>query len=212
MSLTKIEQLINEMYDFVDTCKPQPLSQTKIIVQKDQLLDLVDELKRRIPDEIKRYQKIISQRDMIIHQAEDKAAQIEEDAKVRAAALVDETEIMIQARTQANELIRAAKEESDTLRTNSRQDAERIRTGVLAYSSDLLNEVQVLLEDSYNRTKEMSEGLVTELKSKLDVIRENKKEIDEQYNINYDDDQAQTSDYTEDDLNFNEDTFLDGVD
>ena len=81
MGASRIEQIIDEIYDFVESCKPQTFSQSKVIVPKDELYDLLDELKLRTPDEIKRYQKIIANRDSIIADAEEKAKALIEDAK-----------------------------------------------------------------------------------------------------------------------------------
>ena len=58
--MSRIEQLIDEIEEFVESCKPQPFSQTKIIVPKDELFELLTELRLKTPDEIKRYQKIIA--------------------------------------------------------------------------------------------------------------------------------------------------------
>ena len=59
---SKIEQLIDEIEDYVDSCKYQPLSNTKIIVNKEEIDELLRELRMKTPDEIKRYQKIISKK------------------------------------------------------------------------------------------------------------------------------------------------------
>ena len=58
--MSRIEQLITEIEEYIDSCKFQPLSTTKIIVNKEELDELLGELRLRIPDEIKQYQKIIS--------------------------------------------------------------------------------------------------------------------------------------------------------
>ena len=70
--MSRIEQLIDDIYEFIESCKMQPLSQTKVIVPKDELYDLLDELKLRTPDEIKRYQKIIANKDAILADAQAK--------------------------------------------------------------------------------------------------------------------------------------------
>ena len=67
--VSRIEQLINEIEEFIDSCKYQPLSNTKILVNKEELEELLVELRLRIPDEIKQYQKIISNKDSIIQDA-----------------------------------------------------------------------------------------------------------------------------------------------
>ena len=58
--MSRIEQLIGEIEEYIDSCKFQPLSSTKILVNKEELEELLVELRLRIPDEIKQYQKIIS--------------------------------------------------------------------------------------------------------------------------------------------------------
>ena len=54
---SRIEQIIEEIEEYIDSCKFQPLSTTKIIVNKDQIDELLRELRMKTPDEIKRYQK-----------------------------------------------------------------------------------------------------------------------------------------------------------
>ena len=54
---SRIEQIISEIEEYVDSCKFQPLSNTKIIVNKEELEELLTELRMKTPDEIKRYIK-----------------------------------------------------------------------------------------------------------------------------------------------------------
>ena len=56
---SRIEQIIEEIEEYVDSCKYQPLSTTKIVVNKEEIEELLRELRLKTPDEIKRYQKII---------------------------------------------------------------------------------------------------------------------------------------------------------
>ena len=63
---SRIEQIIEEIEEYVESCKYQPLSTTKIIVNKEEIEELLRELRLKTPDEIKRYQKIISNKEMCI--------------------------------------------------------------------------------------------------------------------------------------------------
>ena len=76
MAVSRIEELIEDIYDFVEECKMQPLSSTKVIVPKDELYDLLDELRLRTPDEIKRYKKMLENKDAILQDAEAKAIRL----------------------------------------------------------------------------------------------------------------------------------------
>ena len=51
---SRIEQLIDEIEDYIDGCKYQPLSKTNIIVNKEEIDELLRELRMKTPDEIKR--------------------------------------------------------------------------------------------------------------------------------------------------------------
>ena len=95
---SRIEQIIEEIEEYIDRdCKFQPLSTTKIIVNKEHLDELLRELRMKTPDEIKRYQKIISNKDAILADAQSKADAIIADAKTQAQQMVTESEVMQQA-------------------------------------------------------------------------------------------------------------------
>ena len=67
--MSRIEQLISDIEAYIDNCKYQPFSNNKIIVDKDQLEDMLSELRLKTPDEIKKYQKILNNKDAIISDA-----------------------------------------------------------------------------------------------------------------------------------------------
>ena len=81
MSSSRIEQIIEEIEEFVESCRYQPLSTTKIVVNKEELEELLRELRLKTPDEIKRYQKIISNKDAILADAQSKADNIIAEAQ-----------------------------------------------------------------------------------------------------------------------------------
>lgn len=182
MGVSRIEQLIEDIYDFIESCRPQALSQTKVVVPKDELYDLLDELRLRTPDEIKRYQKIIANRDAIIADAERKSQLIQDEAREKAKDLVNENEIMQQAYFQANELVQNASAQADSLMKNATREAEQLRMGALNYTNDILKEVDRLLSNAYKESKEFSDVLVNSLKSNAELVRANRAEIAEQLN------------------------------
>ena len=100
--MSRIEQLIDEIEEFIESCKPQPFSQSKVIVPKDELYELLTELRLKTPDEIKRYQKIIANKDKIISDAQAQAEKMLEETTAYTNALVEEHEIMIKAYAKAD--------------------------------------------------------------------------------------------------------------
>ena len=102
--MSKIEQLIGEIEEFIDGCKLQPFSSTKIVVDKAQLEDLLVELRHRTPDEIKKYQKILNNKDAIINDAKQQAEAIISAANVQTSEMVNQSEITKRAYARANEI------------------------------------------------------------------------------------------------------------
>ena len=60
---SRIEQIIEEIEEYIDGCKPQTFSSSKIIVNREEMEELLNELRIKTPEEIKRYQKIISNKE-----------------------------------------------------------------------------------------------------------------------------------------------------
>lgn len=222
MGISRIEQLIEDIYEFVESCKMQPLSQTKVIVPKDQLYDLLDELRLRTPDEIKRYQKIIANRDAIIADAEQKALTIQAEAKEKAKNLINENEIMQQAYYQANEMVSTASVQAESILKSANDDAEQIREGALAYTNEILSDVEKILSNAYESTRQKSESLVSSLKTSLDIVINNKRELVDSLAPHQDfvaptqeylkEEQQPQEDYDDGDYDFDENTFLEDID
>ena len=133
---SRIEQIIEEIEEYVDSCRFQPLSTTKIVVNKEELEELLRELRLKTPDEIKRYQKIISNKDAILADAQAKADGIIASAETRAKELVSQHEVMQQAYAQANETISRANQQAAGILDSATQDANNIRLSALTYTDD----------------------------------------------------------------------------
>lgn len=112
---SKMEQIIEEIEDYIDGCKPSPISRNKILVNREQLEELLSELRTKTPEEVKRYQKIISNKEAILADAQAKADQIIAQAQIQTNELVSEHQIMQQAYAQANEVVQIATKQAQEI-------------------------------------------------------------------------------------------------
>ena len=141
--MSRIEQLIGEIEEYIDSCKYQALSNnTKIIVNKEELEELLVELRLRIPDEIKQYQKIISNQDAILSEARYQADNMIQEATAQTNELVNEHEIMQRAYATANQIVEDAKVQAQSIIDAAVGDANNIRQGAIVYTDDILRNVQ----------------------------------------------------------------------
>ena len=175
---SRIEQIIEEIEEYIDSCKFQPLSTSKIIVNKDQMDELLRELRMKTPDEIKRYQKIIANKDAILADAQAKADSLIEEAQIHTSELVSEHEIMQQAYAQANEIVTAATEQAQQILDNATSDANDIRIGALQYTDDLLANAESIIGHTLDSYTTKYDGLVNSLQECYDMVRNNRLELE----------------------------------
>ena len=188
--MSRIEQLISDIESYIDNCKYQPLSNTKIIVNKDQLEDMLSELRLKTPDEIKKYQKIINNKDAIIAEAKEQADAIINAAQIQPEELINEHEIMQRAYAQANKLIEQASAQAQAILDNATEDANNIRLGAMQYTDDMLEKLQYIIEHSIKDNKEKYNSLISGLEGVLSVVNNNRNEL-------HSDEQEEPEDNTE---------------
>ena len=175
---SRIEQIIEEIEEYIDKdCKFQPLSSTKIIVNKEHLDELLRELRMKTPDEIKRYQKIISNRDAILADAKAKADAMIEEAQVQTTELVSEHEIMQQAYEQANQVIEMATSQAQEILNNATRDANEIRLGAIQYTDDMLANMQTMLQDVVEKSNSHYSAMMDNFQQFYNTITSNRAEL-----------------------------------
>ena len=175
---SRIEQIIDEIEEYIDSCKFQPLSTSKIIVNKDQMDELLRELRMKTPDEIKRYQKIIANKDAILADAQSKADSMIEEAQIHTSELVSEHEIMQQAYSQANEIVTAATEQAQEILDHATRDANDIRIGAMQYTDDLLANAESIIGHTLDSYTTKYDGLVNSLQECYVMVRNNRSELE----------------------------------
>ena len=216
MSQNRMEQLIEEMYEYIEGCKPKGFSTTQVIVMKEEIYDILDEMKLKIPEEIKRCAKVVANKDQIIASAEDRAEKIIADAKRQAEMLVQESEIMRQAYLQANEMVSRAQQQAESIFSQASADAETISMGALRYTNDMLSEVERVIAYTYEEAKAKTEAMLFTLEENLKIVQENRRELNEEVvpqEAQNSATQESKSGYGDDDdmYNFDADTFLNDV-
>lgn len=175
--MSRIEQLIGEIEEYIDSCKFQPLSTTKILVNKEELEELLVELRLRIPDEIKKYQKIISNQDAILNEARSQADAMLADATAQTNELVNEHEIMQQAYAAANQLIEEAQVQAQSIIDNAVMEANSIRQGSIDYTDDMLKSLQTIITHSMEGAQGRFDAFLASMQSSYDIVTANRNEL-----------------------------------
>lgn len=189
---SRMEQLIDEMEQYIASCKPQAFSKENIIVDRYHMEELLDELKRKTPEELKRYQKIMAQKDAILDDARSKAEALVNKATVQTNELVSEHEIMQQAHARAQEVETLARQKAQELVDAAAEEANAMRIAAVQYTDELLANIENLLTHSIQTTSGQYENMLTSLNQYRDVVLNNRQELrgEEEEPVTYDDPQA----------------------
>ena len=174
---SKIEQVIEEIEEFIEECKFAPFSSSNILVNKEEMEELIAELRHKTPEEIKRYQKIISNKEAILADAQQKADQIIAQAQIETSQLVSEHQIMQQAYAQANEVVMIATKQAQEILDNATNEANNIRMYAMSYTDDKLKGLEDILTNSIENTRVRYDGLINSLQGYLDVVSANRAEL-----------------------------------
>ena len=186
---SRIEQIIEEIEEYVESCKYQPLSTTKIVVNKEALEELLRELRMKTPDEIKRYQKIISNKDAILADAQAKADAVIAETKTQVQDMVKESEVMQQAYAQANEIVNSANQQAQAIIDSATADANNLRLSAISYTDEMMANLEQLIHGTmenanarYNELAQTYNAFAQSLQSAADVVSENRSELAPQLN------------------------------
>ena len=174
---SRIEQLIDEIEDYIDGCKYQPLSKTNIIVNKEEIDELLRELRMKTPDEIKRYQKIITNKEAILNDARAKAEALIKDATAQTTELINEHEIMQQAYAQANEVVRMATQQAQEILNTAIAEANGVRTSAMQYLDDMLANLESAMTATLATTTEHYESFFNTINGYNETVKANRAEL-----------------------------------
>ena len=102
--MATLDELINRMYDMVQDAKGIPLAGEKCILERDQMLDLLDELRSTLPNDLQAAKHFVATRTDLLASGKREAEDIRRKAEEDARQMVSETEIVVAARKKAKEV------------------------------------------------------------------------------------------------------------
>lgn len=174
---SQIFEVIDDMEEYVSTCKPKFMSSTEIVVNKDTMDEFLRDLRRKAPDEIERYRKIIRNQEAILNDARVKAQNLIDQATAQTDELISQNEIMRRAYEQADEVIRQANEYAQNVVDEAVQEANNYWMQVAGYLEEKMNTLEEIVNSSASSAQRQYETLITSLNRYGEQIREEHKQL-----------------------------------
>jgi F0F1-type ATP synthase membrane subunit b/b' len=148
-----ILHLVDRLEELFNDSRSIPFTHS-VVVDEDRMLDIIDQMRVSIPDEIKKAQQLLAQRDRLLAQAQEEANRTLSLAREKSEQLIDRDPIVQAAQARADQIIEQARVEGESTRrdadqyvldtlTNMEMEMERYLTQVRNGIRALQNEKQV---------------------------------------------------------------------
>ena len=174
---SRIEETIDEIEVFIDNCKSAALSHEKIIVQKSEMEALIRKLRANTPDEIKRYEKMLENKDAILSDARAKAKALIDEATMHTNELINEHEIKRQAYEQANEVVTTAARQAQEILDKASADASEMTASAIRYTDDLLAKVEDIVTRALDAANVHHNNFTKDMLMYSELIKSNRKDL-----------------------------------
>jgi hypothetical protein len=136
-----ILQLIDRLEELFNESKSVPFTKN-VMVDEDRMLDIIDQMRIAIPEEVKKAQQLLGQRDRVLAQAQEEANRTLELARQKADQMVTKDVVAVEGQRR-----------SDMLLSQARSEADNIRADADDYVMDNLTQLQTELERILNQVR-----------------------------------------------------------
>ncbi|MDE6433466.1 MAG: hypothetical protein K2L07_04485 [Lachnospiraceae bacterium] len=180
MARKSIEDVMNEIEDFLNSCSTKALSSNKVIVPRDEFDELFSDLKVKIPAEIDRCKKIMRNKEAILMDARKTADGIIAEASAKAQQMVSQTEVVVQANQTAYETVEMARVQANEMLAQAVAEANEIRLGSMQYTNDIMLGIRNYVEATMEAERANYENLIQTLNNDYVIADANLLEIQNQ--------------------------------
>jgi vacuolar-type H+-ATPase subunit H len=111
----EVEPLLRRVVELLEAARPMPLS-TSVMIQKDEILELLDEALERLPEELRAARWLLKEREEFLVKVRREGDDILDEARGQAARMVERTEVVKSAEQRARGIIEVAEEEARRMR------------------------------------------------------------------------------------------------
>ena len=142
MSDRNTEDIIGALYDLVQDARSMPLAADKCILERDKVLDMLDEIIAQLPGELKQSRTIVESRNELISQARREAEGILREAQEKAKQMVTKEAIYAEAKKRSEELVGQTQNRINQLRKAANEYMDESLRQTEEVVSKALNEVR----------------------------------------------------------------------
>ena len=162
-----ILQLIDRLEELFNDAKAVPFTHN-VVVDEDRMLELIDQMRIAIPEEVKKAQQVMAQRDRVMAQAQEEANRTLQLSRDKAEQLIERDMIVQEAQRRAEQILSQARSEAEATRADADNyvvdTLMQLQDQISKLSNQVANGIRMVQEDQMrNAIKEKFEELGKEL-------------------------------------------------
>ena len=163
--INEINDMLDHMEDVLEDSK-QALLSAKVVVDKEEMFDIIKDIRLRLPNEIQQSRWVVEDRTKILAQAQIEADTIIDEAHETVEKMIMEHEIAQYAQEQAENIINAA-----------RNDARELHLGAVEYADSVLKDVEQHLKETLDVVHKEVSGFQAYMSEVVRTLYTNRKEL-----------------------------------
>jgi hypothetical protein len=136
-----ILHLVDRLEELFNESRPIPLTHS-VIVDEDRMLEIIDQMRISIPEEVKKAQQVLAQRDRVLAQAQEEANRTVKIAKEKGDEIISRDAIVDGAQVRAEQIIAQARADAEALRMEADDYIIEALTALEAELTRLLNQAR----------------------------------------------------------------------
>lgn len=137
-----LEELLDLLYTEIEEAKNAPLSSDKCVIERDRVLDMIDDVKAELPVEIKRARDLVANKNDYVASAKREADELRKQAEDYAHRLINEDAI-----------VRQAEEKADEILAQTEETCQMLKRAASEYCEDTMRRMEEAVADAYDEVK-----------------------------------------------------------
>lgn len=164
--MNDVFKLVDEMESYFEECKKMPFS-NKVVVDMEIVYEFLTDIRLRLPEELKRSQKIVDEREKIIR-----------DAVAEADAMRKQVESVVSSQVDEHEISKQAYEKADAILARARTAESEMILSAYDYVDEVVGQIQAALVDTMIKTEEHFSKLDDYVKQQVKMFDDNREELE----------------------------------
>lgn len=137
-----VDEMLSTLYQMVQDAWSLPLGADKCVLERDKVLDLLDEINNQLPSEFKQAKTVVDARNEIINSAKREAEAMMQQAEAKARELITQDALHIQAAQESENMMKDAEEQCSRMKSVTEKRLRDLKSTSLKYLLDALKDTE----------------------------------------------------------------------